>query len=175
MEHNNSKSNTWYEKTWLVIILCVIFFPVGLYALWKNTTIAKGWKIGVTIVITILFIASLTDDKETANETVKENNETEVVSKKSESQTENTANITALEEIKKEPKVKEAMITDADVLYVSVEDDGTNRNGFAQYLCEILNEHKATTKWVKVVKVNSINDPNSDNAYGVLLGESHCN
>lgn len=175
MEHNNSKSNTWYEKTWLVIILCVIFFPVGLYALWKNTTIAKGWKIGVTIVITVLLIAGLTDDKETVNETVKENNETEVVSEKSESQTENNANVTALEEIKKEPKVKEAVVTDADVLYVSVEDDGTNRNGFAQYLCEILNEHKATTKWVKVVKVNSINDPNSDNAYGILLGESNCN
>lgn len=80
----------------------------------------------------------------------------------------------ALEEIKKEPKVKEAIITEANVLYVSVEDDGTRRDGYANYLCEILKERKATTTWVKVVKVNSINDPNSDNAYGVLLGESHC-
>jgi hypothetical protein len=84
-------------------------------------------------------------------------------------------NKTALEEVKKEMKVKEAIITDANVLYVSVEDDGTIRNGYAQYLCQILNENKATTKWVKIVKVNSINDPNSDNAYGVLLGESNCN
>lgn len=96
-------------------------------------------------------------------------------SEESEDPTKNKENITALEEIKKEPKVKEAIITDANVLYVSVDDDGTNRNGFAEYLCEILNEHKATTKWVKIVKINSINDPNSDNAYGVLLGESNCN
>jgi|TARA_R110002033_G_C3894949_1_gene239255 hypothetical protein len=96
-------------------------------------------------------------------------------SEESEDPTKNEANITALEEIKKEPKVKEAIITDVNVLYVSVEDDSTNRNGFAQYLCEILNEHKATTKWVKIVKFNSINDPNRDNAYGVLLGESNCN
>ncbi|SDX09885.1 hypothetical protein [Flavobacterium degerlachei] len=170
-----TKTNAWFEKNWLVIILCVIFFPVGLYALWKNSTISKGWKIGLTTVIAIVVIASLTDDKTTSNENIKENNETEIDSKKNENLTEKNPNITALEEIKKEPKVKEAMITDANVLYVSVKDDGTNRNGFAQYLCEILNEYKATTKWVKVVKVNSINDPNSDNAYGILLGESNCN
>ena len=80
----------------------------------------------------------------------------------------------ALEEIRKEPKVKEAIITDANVLYMTVEDDGTNRDGYASYICEVLREKKATTNWVKVVKVNSTNDPNSDNAYGVLLGESHC-
>ena len=80
----------------------------------------------------------------------------------------------AIEEILKEPKVKEAIITDANVLYVSVEDDGTNRSGYASYICEVLREKKATTNWVKVVKVNSTNDPKSDNAFGVLLGESHC-
>ncbi len=84
-------------------------------------------------------------------------------------------NKAALEQIKKEPKIKEAIITDANVLYVSVEDDGTNRDGYATYLCEILKENKASTSWVKVVKVNSINEENSDNAYGVLLGESNCN
>lgn len=81
----------------------------------------------------------------------------------------------ALEEIKKEPKIKEAFITDANVLYVSVEDDGTNRNGYAEYLCGILKENKASTSWVKIVKVNSIDAENSDNAYGVLLGEAMCN
>ncbi|MEN9908095.1 hypothetical protein DR871_005145 [Flavobacterium petrolei] len=81
----------------------------------------------------------------------------------------------ALEEIKKEPKIKEAIITDANVLYVTVEDDKTNRDGYAQYLCEILKEHKASSSWVKVVKANSINDENSDNVYGILLGESNCN
>jgi hypothetical protein len=84
-------------------------------------------------------------------------------------------NKVALEEIKKEPKIKEAFITEANVLYVSVEDDGTNRNGYAEYLCGILKENKASTSWVKIVKVNSIDSENSDNAYGVLLGESMCN
>jgi len=86
----------------------------------------------------------------------------------------NPNNKLALDEIRKEPKIKEAIITDANILYVTVEDDGTRRDGYAGYLCEVLNEHKATTKWVKVVKVNSSQDSNADNAYGVLLGEMNC-
>lgn len=83
-------------------------------------------------------------------------------------------NEAALIAIKKEAKVKEAMITDADVLYVSVNDDGTKRDGYAEYLCGILRDHRAKATLVKVVKVNSTTDPKRDNAYGVLLGQSSC-
>lgn len=70
MENNNSNSNAWYEKTWLVIILCIIFFPVGLYALWKNSSISKGWKIGVTVIIALIVIANIGDkDKTNSNST----------------------------------------------------------------------------------------------------------
>jgi hypothetical protein len=80
MEHSNSKSNAWYEKTSLVIILCIIFFPVGLYALWKNSRIAKGWKIGVTALFAIILLASLTDNEENSSQIVNEkaNEKTEV-------------------------------------------------------------------------------------------------
>jgi hypothetical protein len=80
----------------------------------------------------------------------------------------------ALAEIRKEPKVKEAIITDVGVLYASVIDDGTNRTGYAAYLCEVLRAKQATVSRVKVVKFGSTKDPNRDNAYGVLLGESWC-
>ena len=86
----------------------------------------------------------------------------------------NAGNKKALEEIKKEPKITEAFLNDANVLYVSVADDGTKRDGYAQYLCGILKENQASCKWVKVVKVGSMKDPKADNAYGVLLGESRC-
>jgi len=77
MENNNSNSNAWYEKTWLVVILCIIFFPVGLYALWKNSSISKGWKIGVTILISIIVLANLGgNDKKSSNSKTETTNTT---------------------------------------------------------------------------------------------------
>lgn len=84
------------------------------------------------------------------------------------------SNQSLLEMVRKEPKVKEAIITDANVLYVSVLDDGTKRDGYASYLCELVRETKSSVNRVKVVKVNSTNDPKRENSYGVLLGESWC-
>ena len=61
---NSTTQSKWYDKTWLVILLCIVFFPVGLYALWKNQSISKGWKIGVTVVIALIVLAQLgKDDK----------------------------------------------------------------------------------------------------------------
>jgi hypothetical protein len=56
---NSTTQSKWYDKTWLVIILCIIFFPAGLYGIWKNQSISKGWKIGVTVVIALIVFAQL--------------------------------------------------------------------------------------------------------------------
>jgi hypothetical protein len=80
----------------------------------------------------------------------------------------------ALEALKKEPKILDLTLTDAKVLYVSVKDDGTRRDGYAEYVCGVLKEHGVTGKRVKIIKHGSQNDPNKDNAYGVLLGEKWC-
>jgi hypothetical protein len=48
---------------------------------------------------------------------------------------------TAIQEIEAEPKVVEAMFQNGGrVLWVSMQDDGTSRDGFADYLCLILSE-----------------------------------
>jgi hypothetical protein len=60
---NSTTQTKWYDKTWLVIVLCIIFFPVGLYALWKNQSISKGWKIGVTVVIALIVLAQIGKDE----------------------------------------------------------------------------------------------------------------
>lgn len=65
--------NNWYDKTWLVTILCIIFFPIGIYALWKSNNIKTGWKVAWTIIIGFFVIMTLSDkDKKTASS----NNET---------------------------------------------------------------------------------------------------
>ncbi len=77
-------------------------------------------------------------------------------------------------EIKKEPKVKDVVLTDAKVLYVAVQDDGTKRDGYAEYLCGIVAEQKADVEAVKVVEFGTMNTDKADNAYGKLLGETYC-
>jgi hypothetical protein len=59
----NQTTNNWYDKKWLVYLLCVLFFPVGLFALWKNNSISKGMKIGISALIGIIVIASINGDK----------------------------------------------------------------------------------------------------------------
>ncbi len=52
----NTENKTWYNKGWLVILLCVMCFPVGLYALWKNETLSKGWKVGIAGLVALMTI-----------------------------------------------------------------------------------------------------------------------
>jgi hypothetical protein len=44
------------------------FFSVGLFALWKNQFIAKGWKIGVTIFFALLIMARVSAIKNKTEE-----------------------------------------------------------------------------------------------------------
>lgn len=67
MESQTTKSQDkqWYDNKALVIVLLIVFFPVGLYALWKNHEFPKGLKRGLTFLVAIMVtIAVLTDDKD---------------------------------------------------------------------------------------------------------------
>lgn len=67
---NSTTRSKWYNKTWLVIVLCIVFFPVGLYALWKNQSISKGWKIGVTIAIALIILTQPNKNNKGGSSTV---------------------------------------------------------------------------------------------------------
>lgn len=60
---SNQSQSKWYDKIWLVILLCIIFFPVGLFGLWKNSSLHKHFKIIVTAIIAIIFIVQLASNK----------------------------------------------------------------------------------------------------------------
>lgn len=42
----------WYENQFIVIALLFLFFPVGLYGLWKGSIFSRNTK----IILTVLFI-----------------------------------------------------------------------------------------------------------------------
>ncbi|HEU4471870.1 MAG TPA: hypothetical protein VFR58_12335 [Flavisolibacter sp.] len=69
MTTNASANDQWYDKTWLVILLCLFIFPIGLYALWKSDRFSKSWKMGGTTVLVLLIIALAATQGEAAPET----------------------------------------------------------------------------------------------------------
>lgn len=46
----------WYDKKWLVILLLVVFYPVGVYALWRGKSFSSSIKILFTVILTIFVL-----------------------------------------------------------------------------------------------------------------------
>ncbi|NFE94543.1 hypothetical protein [Clostridium botulinum] len=44
----------WYEKTWVIILFLIFFFPVGLYLVWKHSEFNKKTKIIITAAILVI-------------------------------------------------------------------------------------------------------------------------
>ena len=71
-QHNTNKENQqidkkWYDNKFITHLLLVIFFPVGLYALWKSRTIAKWWKITATVIVSLITITNLSDSESSSS------------------------------------------------------------------------------------------------------------
>jgi phage-related holin len=50
----------WYQGTAAIVILLILFFPVGLYLMWEYSTGWNKWvKIAVTVILAIIVIANL--------------------------------------------------------------------------------------------------------------------
>jgi len=46
----------WYNKRALLFLSCWLFFPLGLYGVWKSSEVAKRWKYVITALILILYV-----------------------------------------------------------------------------------------------------------------------
>ncbi|MDR3349920.1 MAG: hypothetical protein LBO03_10070 [Acidaminococcales bacterium] len=55
-QRSESSSSKWHDKKWLVMLLLFVFFPAGLYGLWKSARFSTVWKIGLTVLILLAFI-----------------------------------------------------------------------------------------------------------------------
>tara|TARA_R110002050_G_scaffold269917_1_gene412441 strand:- start:55418 stop:55720 length:303 start_codon:yes stop_codon:yes gene_type:complete len=69
-----------------------------------------------------------------------------------------------------EPSVKDAVWTDDHIFKVGVLDNGSNRDGFADYVCLELNQKGLKDTLVRVVDIAAI-----QKGKWVNLGTSHCN
>lgn len=57
----------WHDKKWLVILLLVVFYPVGVYALWKGKSFSSPIKILFTVILTIFVSIIYVYGPETTN------------------------------------------------------------------------------------------------------------
>lgn len=73
--------------------------------------------------------------------------------------------------IEKEEKVLDAYVSEVNVFYAYVADDNSKQDGYAQYLGHLLAKHGSDCKHIKVMAINSLDDPKRDSAYGRKLGE----
>ena len=71
-----------------------------------------------------------------------------------------------------EKTAKDAVWTAQDIFKVGVFDDGTNRNGYADYVCQVLYDYgfKGKNVWVQIIDIGKLHRTGK----WVKLGESHC-
>jgi hypothetical protein len=62
-------SNKWYNNKVLVIFLIIIFFPVGLYGLWKSERFSNAWKAILTVLTIVVVFAALSDSSKSTAKT----------------------------------------------------------------------------------------------------------
>jgi|TARA_B110000503_G_scaffold119654_1_gene181615 hypothetical protein len=71
-----------------------------------------------------------------------------------------------------EPTAKDAVWTASDILKVGVFNDGSRRDGYASYVCQVLYERgfKGIGVWVQVIDIIQLTQNNK----WVRLGQSRC-
>lgn len=71
-----------------------------------------------------------------------------------------------------EKTAKDAVWTANDIFKVGVITDGTNRNGYAEYVCSVLDDYgfKGKKIWVQIIDIVKL----TNNGKWEKLGESRC-
>lgn len=49
----------WYNKTWFTIIMLIVFFPVGLFLMWKNEHFKKSVRIAITVFFALVIVVGM--------------------------------------------------------------------------------------------------------------------
>lgn len=60
-----NENRKWYQKSVFIILLLFLFFPAGLFLMWKYSDWKKAVKIAVTVIVAVVFLASLSDGGDT--------------------------------------------------------------------------------------------------------------
>lgn len=65
--NNNLNEEKNYQKSWFTILMLILFFPVGLFLMWKHNHFSKKAKVIITAFFVMITISSLSDTEELEN------------------------------------------------------------------------------------------------------------
>jgi len=96
----------WYDNKVLIHVLLVLFFPVGLYGIWKNTELSKLRKI-ITSAIVVFVILTIVGGKDNKSSNVSQNSSVETVSEQQKETSENLTKETISKQQSSKVELKE--------------------------------------------------------------------
>lgn len=79
---NSNKKEKWYNKKMFTVLMLIIFFPLGLYLMWKNKHFKKSVRIIISSIFLFLIIASGMSVDEGLDDNNKQSLKNEKISKK---------------------------------------------------------------------------------------------
>lgn len=105
MQNNFKKKISWYQKTWAIVLFLFLFFPVGLFLMWKYSKFKTVPKAIITALVAFIFIGSVLESPNNST------NNITTANKQQETTIQNTNSKSDSEELKeKEEKEKQEKI-----------------------------------------------------------------
>jgi len=68
----------WYQKTPIIILALILFFPAGLFLMWKYSGWNKAVKIIITVVLALLTIGIIASDSDPEGDSTPQNSESNI-------------------------------------------------------------------------------------------------
>lgn len=56
-----------YQRDWFIVLMLIVFFPVGIFLMWKYTSWKKVAKIIVTVIFSLILLSAIFGDNEDNN------------------------------------------------------------------------------------------------------------
>ena len=133
----------------------------------KKKTSRVTW---LFLILIVLFIFGVTTSEKNTSPSAVVKEKASV--KQVDSMKESRDKVQSIFKSKDEPIAKDALWTSNNIFKVGVIDDGTLRDGYASYSCEVLYEHgfKGKKIWVQIIDIVKL----TQNDDWVKIGEAHC-
>lgn len=160
-----------YEKTWFIIVMLIVFFPVGLFLMWKFSTWNKVVKIIISVFFGLVIISSLfggsSDDKKPADDKQSTQQEQQVDQTEPEKEDKQEAKEEPKEE-KEEETIEYTEVT-VDELYDALEENAlkasdTYKDGYYAVTGELKNID-ASGKYISIGEMYDEYSLHSMNCY----------